>query len=192
MVSNAKKRIFIAINLDEEEGQKLVQIQNKISRYFPEDNPIVWTKKENLHITVFFIGFVYDTDLLDIFNQVEKATKEFKPFFLKFNEIDFMPKENNKKMVWVFGEQNKELENMRRKIKQNVLSTEKETESFTSHITMGRITQWILRKINPEEIPNINDEIPIDFEILVDSIDIMESELKKGGSKYTILKTIKL
>ena len=43
MVSNAKKRIFIAINLDEDEKQKLVQIQNRISRYFPEENPIVWT-----------------------------------------------------------------------------------------------------------------------------------------------------
>ena len=95
-------------------------------------------------------------------------------------------------MVWVFGEENKPLEEIRRKIKQGVLSTDRENESFLSHITLGRITQWVFRKINPEEVPNINDEIPINFEILIDSIDIMESELKKGGAKYTILKTIKL
>lgn len=192
MASNIKKRIFVGINLDEDDKQKLVRIQNSISRYFPENDPIVWTKKENLHITVFFVGFVYDTDLFDILNQVEKAAKGFKPFFLKFNEIDFMPRGDNKKMVWVFGKQNKGLEGIRQKIKQNLLETEREVESFTPHITMGRITQWILRKIEKEEIPNINDEIPINFEILVDSIDIMESELRKGGAKYTILKNIKL
>lgn len=192
MASNAKKRIFVAINLDEDDKQKLVRIQNQISHSFPDENPIVWTKKDNLHITVLFIGFVYDTDLFDILSQVEKSLKGFKPFFLKFNEIDFMPKKESKKMVWVFGKQNKGLEEIRRKIKQNILSTEREVESFFPHITMGRLTQWIFRKISPEEIPDINGNIPIDFEILVDSFDIVESELKKGGAKYTILKTIKL
>ena len=192
MVSNAKKRIFIAVNFNELIKEKLVKIQNKIDYLFLDNNPIKWTKKENLHVTVFFIGYVYDTDLLEIFDQIENAVKGYEPFMLKFNEIDFMPKEENKKMVWVFGEKNQILESIRQKIKQNILSTEKETEAFTPHITMGRINQFQFRKINKEEIPNINDEILIDFETIVDSIDIMESELKKGGAEYTILKSIKL
>ncbi|HOI59841.1 MAG TPA: RNA 2',3'-cyclic phosphodiesterase [Candidatus Pacearchaeota archaeon] len=192
MVSNAKKRIFIAVNFNELIKEKLVKIQNKIDFLFLDNNPIKWTKKENLHVTVFFIGYVYDTDLLEIFDQIENAVKGYEPFMLKFNEIDFMPKEENKKMVWVFGEKNQILESIRQKIKQNILSTENKTEAFTPHITMGRINQFQFRKINKEEIPNINDEILIDFETIVDSIDIMESELKKGGAEYTILKSIKL
>ncbi|MDD4358747.1 MAG: RNA 2',3'-cyclic phosphodiesterase [Candidatus Pacebacteria bacterium] len=191
MANSDKKKIFVAINFDEPIKNELVSCQNKIDYLFLENNPIKWTKKQNLHVTVFFIGYVYDTDLVDIFNGVEESAKKYKPFSLTFNQVDFMPKDS-KKMIWVFGEKNETLESLRQDIKKNILSTEREVERFTSHITLARINQFQFRKINEEEIPNINDEILIDFNTEVESIDIMESELKKGGAEYTILKSIKL
>ncbi|MDD4661707.1 MAG: RNA 2',3'-cyclic phosphodiesterase [Candidatus Pacebacteria bacterium] len=192
MVSNTKKRIFIAVNFPNKPKEEMIRLQNKIDHSFLDFSPIKWTRKENLHVTVFFVGYVYDDDLLQIFDQVEQAVQDFKPFKLKFNEVDFMPKEEHKKMVWVFGEKNETLENIRRNIKKAILGTEKETESFKPHVTLGRITQWQFKKINQEEIPDINSEIPIDFETTVESIEIMESELKKGGAEYIILKRINL
>jgi 2'-5' RNA ligase len=41
-----------------------------------------------------------------------------------------------------------------------------------------------------EEVPRIDE--PINHTFLVESIDVMESELKKGGPKYTILESLKL
>lgn len=193
MASNHKKRIFVAINFDEDIKQELVRIQNKIDNSFLENNPIKWTKKQNLHVTVFFIGYVYDTDFIEIFNQIEKVAQRHEPFLLQFNEIDFMPRKgDSKKMIWVFGEQNAALESLKQDIKQSILDTEKETETFTPHITLARINQSQFKKIDQEEIPNINDEILIDFNTKVYSIDIVESELKKGGAEYTILKSIPL
>lgn len=192
MVSNTKKRVFVAINFNESIKEKLVKIQNKIDCLFLDNNPIKWTKKDNLHVTVFFVGYVYDDDLLEIFDQIENAIKDYRSFLLKFNEIDFMPREENKKMIWAFGEENKTLDSIRQKIKKNILSTEKETEFFIPHITMGRINQFQFKRIEKEEIPNISDEMLFDIETVVDSVDIMESELKKGGAEYTILKSIKL
>ncbi|PIX88575.1 MAG: hypothetical protein COZ30_00470, partial [Candidatus Nealsonbacteria bacterium CG_4_10_14_3_um_filter_36_16] len=55
------------------------------------------------------------------------------------------------------------------------------------HITLGRIKQWEFRQIEPEERPEVNEEINLTFE--VNSIEVMESELKRGGSEYTILES---
>ena len=189
MVSNTKKRVFIAVNFGNRAKEEMVRLQNKIKNSFNDACPIKWTRKENLHITVFFIGYVYDDDLISILDQVENVVRDFKPFRMKFNEVDFMPREKHRKMVWVFGEKNETLENLRQKIKKVILSTEKETESFLPHITLGRIVQWQFKKIEEEEIPNINDNL-VDFETNVESIEIMESEIKKGGTEYIILKRI--
>ncbi|MDD3046117.1 MAG: RNA 2',3'-cyclic phosphodiesterase [Candidatus Pacebacteria bacterium] len=189
MVSNTKKRVFIAVNFGNRAKEEMVRLQNKIENSFNDACPIKWTRKENLHITVFFIGYVYDDDLISILDQVENVVRDFKPFRMKFNEVDFMPREKHRKMVWVFGEKNETLENLRQKIKKVILSTEKETESFLPHITLGRIVQWQFKKIEEEEIPNINDNL-VDFETNVESIEIMESEIKKGGTEYIILKRI--
>jgi 2'-5' RNA ligase len=150
MVSNTKKRIFIAINFNELVKEKLVQIQNKIDYSFLDNNPIKWTKKNNLHVTVFFVGYVYDTDLIEIFNQVENAVKDCKPFMLKFNEIDFMPRQEHKKMIWIFGEKNDMLECIRQKIKKNIIRTEKKRSLHSTHSM--EINQFQFRKINKEEI----------------------------------------
>ena len=48
--------------------------------------------------------------------------------------------------------------------------------------------EFNFNKINPEEIPQINNEILIDLKIRVNSIDIMHSNFKN----YTLLKNFKL
>jgi len=61
---------------------------------------------------------------------------------------------------------------------------------FSPHITLGRLRQWEFRKIEPEERPNINEEINFGFEVT--SIEVMESNLRKGGAEYSVLESHKL
>ncbi len=55
------------------------------------------------------------------------------------------------------------------------------------HITLARIQEWEWKKIEPEERPEVNENI--DFIFTVESIEVMESVFKKGGSKYTIIES---
>jgi len=73
-------------------------------------------------------------------------------------------------MIWVTGEKVEDL-------------------NLKPHITLGRIRQWEWRRIDPEEIPEINENISLILN--VDSIEIMQSRLNQGGSKYTIVESIK-
>lgn len=65
-----------------------------------------------------------------------------------------------------------------------------EPRVFAPHVTLARIKQFELHKMEREEVPRIDE--PINHTFLVESIDVMESELKKGGPKYTILESLKL
>jgi 2'-5' RNA ligase len=70
------------------------------------------------------------------------------------------------------------------------ISFEDENKNFSPHITMGRVIQWQFSKIEPEEVPEINKSI--DYAFGVKTIEVMESELKRGGAQYTILKSFNL
>lgn len=188
---NLKKRIFVGIELDEIAKKNLTNTQRSIDREFLEINPIKWTKEENLHITLFFIGYVYYNDLSEIIISIEEAIKNFKPFRTNFKKINYFPeKEYSKKMIWVFGERDKNLEGLHQEIKKVILGTQKESQPFYPHITLGRISSFEFTKINPDELPQI--ENTIDLQINVKTITIFESELKKGGAQYTAIKKFNL
>ncbi len=161
-----RQRIFLAINLPKNVKEELVKHQAA----WPE-LPCRWVKEENLHITLDFLGYLTDEELVQICQKTEETALEKKPFTVKLNKICYGPLGKPPRMVWAIGE----------KINQfNILP----------HITLGRIRQWDFKKMDPEEKPKINQDISLNFN--VSSIEIMESRLKRGGPKYTIVQSCPL
>ena len=184
-----KHRIFIAVNLPEDIKKKLIDYQAK----WPE-LPIRWTKKENLHITLIFIGYTNDEELLEVLKITKEVAQRNNSFSINLNKICYgPPKKMPPRMVWVEGEKSIELGKLQNNLENSLFSTpiknlkEPEARPYTSHITLGRIKAWEFRQIEPEERPEVNEEINLTFE--VNSIEVMESELKRGGSEYTILES---
>jgi len=162
-----QRRIFIALNLPESIKNKLVKYQLKWLEL-----PCRWTKKENLHITLEFLGYLTDEELMELCQRTRKIASEKKAFSICLNKICYgPPKKNPPRMVWVTGEKIKEF-------------------NLSPHITLGRIKTWQFRQIEPEERSEINEDIDLNFE--VNSIEIMESQLKKTGPDYTILESCPL
>ncbi len=159
-----KRRIFIAINLPENIKEELAKYQLK----WPE-LPCRWTKKENLHITLEFLGYLTDQDLMEVCQKTRETASRHRPFEVKLNKICYgPPKKLPPRMVWAMGEKIKEFD-------------------LVPHITLARIKAWQWRQIDPEERPKIEEEINLNFE--VNSIEVMESKLKRGGPEYIILES---
>jgi 2'-5' RNA ligase len=161
------QRIFIAINLPENIKKKLAQYQDK----WP-DLPCRWTKKENLHITLEFLGYLTDEEVVEACQRAEKMALAEESFSINLNKIGYGPGNNKPaKMVWATGEKLKEF-------------------NLRPHITLGRIKTWQFKQLNPEERPQIDEDIDLNFEVT--SIEVMESQLSKGGAKYNILQSCPL
>lgn len=186
-----KHRIFIAINLPE-------NIKNKLSSYeikWPE-LPIRWTKKNNIHITLIFLGYLSNDELLEVCKMTKEVVSQNSSFSINLKKVYYgPPKKMPPRMIWAEGEKSEELGKLQKDL-ENVLLTssvkgiESEVRPYTPHITLGRIKTWEFRQIEPGERPEVNEQIDLSFE--VNSIDVMESELKKGGPNYTILESCPL
>lgn len=186
-----KHRIFIAINLPEYIKKKLLSYQGKWLEL-----PIRWAKAENLHITLAFLGLCSDEELLGVCKIVEGVASRNQPLKITLSRFAYGPP--NKKlpgMVWAIGEKSQEFTCLRNDLEKsltfsNQVNFTPERRVFSPHITMGRIRVWEFRRIDPEERPEVAEDISLSFD--VGSIEIMESQLKREGAEYIIIKSYPL
>lgn len=181
----SKRRLFIAINLPESVKKKLLDYRSK----WPDLDPklIRWTGKFNLHITLLFIGCATDDEMYDICNQVKLIGKKHEPFFLKLERIILGPPDKNPRMFWAQGDKSQELADLQTDLSGVIQQkTGFRYKAFRPHITLARFRAGLL-KFLPENVDDL-----LEAEIPVDSIEVMESVLKRTGAEYTILESVEL
>lgn len=187
-----RHRVFIAINLPQDIKKVLAKYQEK----FPEI-PAKWVDKNNLHITLEFLGDLTDIEIADVCKITNEIAKTHNSFSIDLNKVSYGPTElkENKvpKFVWTKGDTSKDLLRLKNDLQKNLLEAVRfrpDGKNFSPHITLARIKEWEFKKMDLEEIPEINEEINLMF--TVESIEVMESELKKGGPQHTILESCEL
>ncbi len=184
-----RHRVFIAINLPKEIKKQLADFYDK----WPE-LPAKWTSSDNLHITLEFLGDLTDVEIGDTCEIVKEVAKRHKSFSINLNKVLYgPPKKNPPRMVWADGEKSEELKELKNDLEECLLKKVKfrpEEKGFIVHITLARISEWEFRKFDLEERPEINEDIDLVF--TAESIEVMESELKRSGPVYTILESHQL
>jgi len=179
-----KRRIFIAVNLPEDIKRKISDYQRELQQL-----PARWVKPANLHITLVFLGYISDEELLEVSQITKEVAKKHSSFSVELDKTCYAPaRKIPPKMIWLLVKKSERLSRLQKDLAEN-LGT-KEERGYSPHITLARIRQWEWRRIEPEERPEIEKEFSLTFPVF--SIEIMESELKKSGAEYTILESIQL
>lgn len=190
----------MAINLPETIKKELANEQLEIKNSFPMEAAEVvakWVAPENLHITLLFLGEVRDKEMPFLAKVVETAVKDISPIALQLTKICYGPaKKIPPQFIWLEIAANKTLEKLvaslckelgslqivRNRVPYNLYGRD-----FEGHVTLGRIKEWIWKRIDPEEQPEIVKEINLKF--TANSIEIMQSQLKRTGPEYKILQS---
>ncbi|MBD3282566.1 MAG: RNA 2',3'-cyclic phosphodiesterase [Candidatus Portnoybacteria bacterium] len=186
-----KRRIFIAINLPTKAKNTLIKHQRKWQDFFiqkgEEDilNGIRWTIKPNLHITLLFIGYVTDDETYEICEKVKEQAKKFNLFLINLNKIILGPPSRKPRMIWAQGEKSEKLAQLQSKIQTTIEGHENKIKPFKPHVTMARFKPFVLKKL-----PEIDEKTSI--QIPVETIEIMQSNLKRTGAEYSVLESIQL
>lgn len=184
-----RHRTFVAINLPEDIKKELFSYSEK----WPE-LPAKWTEKDNLHITLEFLGSLTDEEVGEVCVIVKEVAERHSSFSLNINQIIYGPaKKIPPRMVWAEGEKSSELTELREDLENSLIEKVRfvpENKIFAPHITLARISSWEWRGIEPEERPEVNEGIDLTF--TAESIEVMESELKRGGPVYTVLESHQL
>ena len=181
-----RHRIFIAINLPNDIKKMLGGFEKK----WP-DLPAKWVGPQNLHITLVFLGDITDEQLGQVCMAVKEISQKYNSLNVSLHHVAYGPEGKiPPRYIWVGGEGTKELSLLKKGL-EDALSEEVkfnlDNKPFAPHITLARIKEWEWRAIEPEERPEVNETIALTF--TVESIEVMESELKRGGPQYIVVES---
>jgi len=176
-------RIFIAINLPEDTQEQLLEYKNKWVEL-----PAKWAAPDTLHITLAFLGNTSDQELVDICELLKQVGDTHQKFSLDLTNIEYGPFGKPPRMIWAIVKQSSPLADVQEHIEQ--ILDQRSTKSFSPHLTLAKLNMFKLQHMEIEEIPEIHEQISLSF--LVQSIEVMESEMKRSGPQYTIYQSIPL
>jgi 2'-5' RNA ligase len=179
-----KRRLFIAINLPEGVRKKLADYQKKWTNLDP--NLIRWVKKENLHITLVFIGYVDDDEMYEICRIVKEVAKKHNSLFINLERIILGPPKRTPRMFWVEGEESKELGELQGDLEEKIEQRHGGRHAFRPHITLARFKYDLVKSLSEKVDEEFKAQIP------VNTIEIMQSNLKRTGAEYSVLETVEL
>jgi 2'-5' RNA ligase len=169
-----KIRLFIAINFNEEVIDKIFRIQSKLKRYAVKGN---FTRKENFHLTLVFIG---ETDnLAAVKGVMDRISAD--PFTITIAGLGKF-KRRGGDIYWLGIDRTKELTDLYSQISSELYSLgfDIEKREYKPHLTLGR--EVILQR-NFDEKTFSEKLSPISME--VSRISLMKSERINGKLTYT-------
>lgn len=184
-----KRRIFLAVNLPAGIKKKLVSLKEDW-----QDLPAKWTKPGNLHITLSFLGYMEDDEVPEVCRQAREAASQESPFGMKLIKTCYAPPEKKiPRMIWAIGEKGGPFSDLKRKVEESLGESgdrRRKTGDVIPHVTLARIRKWDWQSIEPEDRPDVEKGLDLSFQ--VNSFEVMESKLKKGGPDYLVLESFSL
>ncbi|AEH52043.1 RNA 2',3'-cyclic phosphodiesterase [Pseudothermotoga thermarum] len=130
-------RTFIAIDVNEQVRDVAMQIVEKLMRRGFKAN---WVSRENVHLTLFFLGEVDPKKVDEITRHLYDRIKGFPSFYYHVEKLGYFVKNNKPAVIWLGVRTNQALqklyEEMEAELSKHNFSFEKK---FTPHITIGRV-----------------------------------------------------
>lgn len=163
------KRLFVGLSL----SSLLTKRLGRETEAF-RDWPIIPTRKENLHVTMLFLGFVAEENLDEIIPCIEEAVKGVGSFELRFNRIGYFPDDEHPTMVFLYGEDDPMILKLRQNLDRELGYLVPEKKSFRPHITLGKLRRGKFEAL--AEKPNFDKAVnlvePVSFVTLFESTSV--------------------
>lgn len=180
-----KRRLFIGIPLSDALRKRLGR---DMASWEPAKEALILTPPENLHVTLFYLGFVEEEAVPEICRKAGEACEAIPSFELDFTETVLMDGPERPKMIWLSGEASEPLKNLREAIEKVFASFVTEKKSFRPHVTLAKIKKAKWQKL-PEK-PKLKEKVS--FVEPVDAISVFESLSINGKRRYDPIDTFPL
>jgi 2'-5' RNA ligase len=182
-------RAFIAIDIPDDVRAAIEEAQARLKRAHVGVK-ISWTKIDNLHLTLQFLGYIEETVVDQIKAGLQSVAGEYQPFELPVHGAGAFPNETRPRVIWVgCNDAAGRLKALAQSVQAAMqpLGFEPEHREFSAHLTLGRI-----------KVPRPDTALTRAVESLkntafgtlrVEAIHFVESQLHPEGSIYSKLST---
>ncbi|MEM1577597.1 MAG: RNA 2',3'-cyclic phosphodiesterase [Candidatus Pacearchaeota archaeon] len=176
-------RCFIAIDIPNTIKEEL----EKIQKFIINDIKAKFVEKENIHLTLKFLGEINDYKVNFVIEELKKL--KIKKFEAYLNGVGFFPNENFIRVFWIGLEPKEIIEKIHEDIDNALKKYFKKDKNFESHITLARIKSIKNKEDFIKKIKNLEIK---KTKFLVEEIKLKKSILTKDGPIYNDIYIFKL
>jgi 2'-5' RNA ligase len=182
----AYMRIFIALAFPFEFTTLLYTSLQPFKRAI--DN-VLWTKPDNYHITIQFLGEVKEERVGEIEREIRKTVKDFNPIDLTFNTIGLLGAHNEILKIGV--DPSPDILHLYTQVSSHMrlLGFVPDQRLFTPHITIGRVKTPATASVAEELGKEVSFET---LRYCASEVMLMQSSLTSAGSRYRIVNRFSL
>jgi 2'-5' RNA ligase len=178
-------RLFIAIELGQEQRDTLERIQGRLKKQLPA---VRWVKPASVHLTLRFLGSVKEQDLERVKEIMNEVSSHASPFALWLREVGAFPNLRNPRVIWLgVREDSGTLMRIVERLDTSLKGMEVHSEerSFTPHLTLGRVKEKGGSAVFASILPLFKNESAGDMSVT--ELSLIRSDLTPHGPIYTVV-----
>lgn len=184
-----KIRTFISIDPCDLIRNRLIKLQEMLCVAHAD---IRWTKVENIHLTLAFLGNLLPDQILSLSGHLDTHLRQQSDFNLSFSGIGTFGHKSSPRIIWVGIDNSKALQAIHKQIVTAIHEAEIKysPKPFSPHLTIGRVK-------SPKGITELFQLIEENKQARagkteVKSIDVIKSILTPTGAEYSVLHSVEL
>jgi 2'-5' RNA ligase len=181
-------RTFVALELPPEFIRPLANVLVRVREHYPDFR---WTREENYHITLAFLGEVDGKGISLLEEAVQETIQTTEPFSISAGDIIILPPRGSAHVIALGIEKGKpEMRNLAACFEKNLAAIgekkgypfrKPEARPYTPHLTLARKGRATL-KLPPDE-----RNWSINAHGMIRKVTLFKSELYREGPRYTAL-----
>lgn len=177
-------RLFVGVDLPDDIKDKLGAVEDELNTFVPSGK---WIRRENLHLTLKFLGYCEEERVEEINEKIRKVAQERQTFDFRLHILGAFPSLKRARILWAgINEGATEFQTVQEEIDKVLLELgfAPEERKFHPHITLARLK--IPRPLDEARLANLASQIPDDM-LKARSIILFKSTLTPKGAEYSIV-----
>jgi RNA 2',3'-cyclic 3'-phosphodiesterase len=187
-----RTRTFIGIDVGPDIRSRVAELQQSLAASSTSELDVKWVEKENLHVTLLFLGELDDHELVAVCRALTKVTSRELPIPLTVSGVGAFPNPRRPKVLWAgITEGADELTKLHAAIAAPLLDLvayRREERAFTPHLTLGRINSEESGTVLAAELPK---RMSWDGgQTMIDEVLVFSSDFESGRGRaptYTVI-----
>jgi RNA 2',3'-cyclic 3'-phosphodiesterase len=187
-------RLFVALEIPSEVRRNLVTLIKELRELVPANSPnakkMRWVRRENLHLTLKFIGDSTPEKLEAVRGALSQVSSAH-VVEAHFHGVGFFPNEKRARVFWAGVEGSANLAALAIEVDQRLeqVGFPRESRAYIPHLTLARIEPpGLPREIQAAAQKNAAREFGL---LRSGEFHLIESKLKPTGAEYTTLQSFR-
>jgi len=188
---NESWRVFCAVDLPADVRANLMDHIKHLRQVLP-DAEASWSRGENIHLTIKFLGQVSVTRVANLLNAAVRTAASCTPFSISLEETGVFPNHGKPRVLWIgVKDESGKLAELQSRFEIECAKEgfPVEARSFSPHLTIARLRKPQFARVLARAHEGMTFKRTA---VKVEQFAMIRSEPGSSGSKYTVISTHRL